>query len=64
VRAEPDVAVRVDQSGHDPASVEDRVRTIDRFGGQRAVDNPPLHRLLVGEPKATHMKSGVAHPYF
>ena len=49
VQAEADVAVRVDQAGNDPsAAVEDGVRAADRLGGQHAVDDPPLHRLLIG----------------
>ena len=42
VRAESDVAVRVDEAGQDPAAVEDGVRVGDRFSAQRAVDDPPL----------------------
>jgi hypothetical protein len=45
-----------------PISTEDGFRIRYRFGAQRAVDDPPLHRLAVGEPKATDMKSRVTHP--
>ncbi len=48
VRTEPDVAVRVDQAGQDPAAVKNSVRAADRIGGQHAVDDPPLHGLLIG----------------
>ena len=45
-----DVAVRVDEAGHDPAAVKDRVGVADRLGAQCPVDDPPLHRLAIGQP--------------
>jgi hypothetical protein len=48
VCTEADVAVRVDEPGHDPPAVEDGLRVGDRFGAQYAVDDPPVHVLLVG----------------
>ncbi len=35
---------------------EDGFGVGDRFGAQRAVDDPPLHRLAIGQPKAADMK--------
>ena len=48
VWAETDMAVRVDETGHDPATVEDSLGAIDRFTAQDAVDDPELGALTVG----------------
>jgi hypothetical protein len=48
VLPEADVAMRVDEAGHNPAAIEYRLGASDRFGAQKAVDNPPLDRLAIG----------------
>ena len=53
---EPDVAVRVDQAGEDPAAVEDGVGAGDRLGAEHAVDDPPFDGLPVGQPAAAHVQ--------
>ena len=53
VRAEPHMAVRVDQSGDDPAAVPDRLGPGDRVGMQDTVDDPPLGGLAVRQTEAT-----------
>ena len=54
VLAQADVAVRVDQAGHDPATgpLEHRLGAVDQFGAQHAADDPPLDRLAIGQPRA------------
>jgi hypothetical protein len=61
VIAEPDVAVRVDQPGHNPAvgpvSAEYGHRSFNRLGAQNAVDDPPLHRPFVGKSPTAQVQS-------
>ena len=54
---EPDVAVRVDQPGQDPAAVKHRVGARDGLRAQRAVDNPPFDRLFVGQSATTKVEA-------
>ncbi len=54
--AQTDVAVRVDQAGHDPATVEHRLGAGDRFGAEHAADDPPLDRLAIGQPAAADVQ--------
>ena len=50
--AQSDVAMRVDQTGQDPAAgpvrTEDGVRACHRFGAQDAIDDPPIDRFTIG----------------
>ena len=54
--AEPDVAMRIDEAGQNPAAVKDGLSVIHRFGTQGALDDPPLHRLFVGQSEAFDMQ--------
>src|ERR1700692_3094586 len=65
--AEPDMAVRVAESGQNPATVKYRLGVRHRLGRQRAavpvlvlpplIDDPPLNGLLVGQPAAAYMQA-------
>lgn len=53
----PDMAVRVDQPGQDPAAVKDGVGSCHRFGANAAVDDPQLDRRLVGQAQTSHVQA-------
>ncbi len=53
--AEPDVAMRIDQAGNDPAAVPDGFRAADRFAAQDPVGDPPLDDFAVGQPAAPNV---------
>ena len=55
VRTQPDVAVRVDQPGQNPAAVENRVGISDRFAADPAVDDPQLDGFFVGQPDSSNV---------
>src|SRR5580698_4060178 len=55
LRTQPDVAVRVDQSGQNPAAVEYRVRAADRFAADPAVNDPQFDGFFVGQPDPSNV---------
>jgi hypothetical protein len=66
VLPQADVAVRIDESRHDPAAVEHGLGIAHRLRAQRAavrvlfarglIDDPPLDGRLVGEPAAANVE--------
>src|SRR5690625_3768086 len=50
------MAVRVDQTRDDPTVGEDGFGAVDRLHADGAVDDPVLHRLLIGEPAAGNVE--------
>ena len=61
-RGQPDVAVRVDETGDDPAAGGDCLGFGTRPGeGQPAVEHPRVALGLVGQEDATHVQNHGAH---
>jgi iron complex transport system substrate-binding protein len=61
VRAQPDVAVRVDQTGHDPTAIEDGLGPAHRFTAQDPVSDPPFDGLAIGQSAAADMQRRSGH---
>ena len=54
-RTQPDMAVRIDQPGQNPAAVENRISVTDRLAADAAVHNPQFDGVFVGQPDPSNV---------